>query len=651
MGMQRFLIVAGFVAVSTWVSSPAASAQSIPTCAQLNDDPAYGLAGNPVVVAHSTTLISGNVPFCQVDFIVSERGGPAYGYAVGQNQRIALRVGLPVNTADGGSGGGPDGQGAWNGKVRNLGGGGLVGAVGSVATATNSRYVGSSTDSGHTTAENSGFGVIQETHELNLGKIEDFFSESLRLQYQWALRLVGSYYGQRAIRNYWDGCSTGGRQGLVLASRYGQDFDGFLIGAPHTNHSRTSSAGAWRNWVNLEITGGTVDNAKMTAAVNRMIAACDADDGVVDGFLSDPRTCRASATLNICGQPGAPVDATCLTPPEAKVIEMAFDGPRNDTGQRVWVPYGKGAAVGMGIPTTGTGGNDIFGYAAKDMTYDWRLHPLSDWDDIHELGTTTVGPYIDMSTPDLDLTRNNGGKILMWHGLADQLIPWQQNVYYYNKVLDNYNGLDNVTPWFRFFLAPGVTHCGGGVGPQPQSLFDTLVNWRENGVAPDSIASAGGGRTRPLCPFPQTAIYDGVGDPNLASSFRCGGNLETKEVKCNGLLVKYQHETGTAYEAVGDVDALKCRLSFAPVTTAQVRPRPVLGVYFDEPAVTLTARDRDSDLDHSEYQIDGGGWTLYEAPFKVNGIGKHLLEYRSVDKAGNVEEANSLTLTIRRRRR
>ena len=185
------------------------------------------------------------------------------------------------------------------------------------------------------------------------------------------------------------------------------------------------------------------------------------------------------------------------------------------------------------------------------MTYDWRTHPLSDWDDVHELGTKTVGPYIDMGTPNLDLTRNQGGKILMWHGGSDQLIPWQQNAYYYNVVTDYYEGLDNVTPWFRFFMAPGVTHCGGGIGPQPQNLFNTLVNWVENGVAPDSILASGGGRTRPLCAFPQTAIYNGEGDPNLASSFQCGGNIETKQAKCESLLVKYQQETGAVFETLG----------------------------------------------------------------------------------------------------
>ena len=312
---RRRLGLAGLTLVLTSFAPPVVFGQMPPTCAQLNTDPAHGLAGNPVVIQHITTLVpaSGSNPaYCRVEFVVSERGGPQFGYAVGEIQRIGLRVGLPANTSDSGTGGGPGGQGAWNGKVRNLGGGGLVGFVGSVTAATNARYVGSSTDSGHTGSDPS-FGVIQATHELNLGKIEDFFSESLRLQYQWALRLAESYYLKSASRNYWDGCSTGGSQGLVLASNHWSDFDGFLIGAPHTDHTRNSSGGSYRQWANKDIAFGSVTDAKFAATIDTLVAACDALDGVMDGLLSEPRACKASAQLNICGQPGAASVPTCLS--------------------------------------------------------------------------------------------------------------------------------------------------------------------------------------------------------------------------------------------------------------------------------------------------------------------------------------------------
>ena len=646
MNLRGFSLPA-FVFGAVAFTALAAEAQVLPTCAQLNTDPANGLAGNPTVIFHTTTLVpaaGSNPAYCRVDFVVSERGGPAFGYAIGEIQRVGLRVGLPANPTDGGTGG-EAGLGAWNGKLRNLGGGGLVGAVGSVTAATNARYVGSSTDSGHTGGDPA-FGVIQAAHELNLGKIEDFFSESLRLQYQWALRLANTYYGQPASRNYWDGCSTGGRQGLVLASKYGNDFDGFLIGAPHTNHVQNSTGGSFRQWANKDLAGGSVTDAKFAATVDTLVNACDALDGVVDGILSEPRTCKASAALNICGQPGASSAPNCLTATEADVIDIAMDGARNDLGHRVWFPSGRATDLSLALPATGTGGNGVFGWANKDMTFDWRTGPRSDWDDLVQLATNTVADYVNMGTPDLSLARDHGAKILMWHGLADNQIPFQSNIYYYSKVLDYYQGADSVSPWFRFFLAPGVNHCGGGIGPQPQSLFNTMVNWAENGVAPDSILASGGGRTRPLCPFPQTALFDGVGNPNFAASFHCGGNIQTKEAKCDGLIVKLKHETGGVIEPLNGEDDVSCGLASPPATTATLSPEAFNG-WHRNPTVTLDVTDPDSDVDHTEYSLDAAsGWTTYVGPFQVSGDGEHTLQYRSIDRAEHVETTHSVRFAI-----
>ena len=644
---RRSVGLSGLVLGLVTFGSSVASAQG-PTCVQLNTNPAYGFAGDPTVIVHTTTLVppaGANPAYCRVDFTISERGGPEFGYAVGEIQRIGLRVGLPANMADGGTGG-AFGLGAWNGKVRNIGGGGLVGSVGSVTAATNARYVGSSTDSGHVGNVNT-FGVIQATHELNLGKIEDFFSESLRLQYQWALKLANAYYGTPATRNYWDGCSTGGRQGLVLASKYGNDFDGFLIGAPHTNHVKNSTSGAFRTWANKEIAGGSVTDEKVNAVITKAISQCDLQDGVADNILSEPRTCKVSAAVNICGTPGAPTDpAICLNANEAKVIDMAMDGARNDLGKRVWFPSGRATSGSLEVPANGLGGNGPFLWAKKDLTFDWvNLDlPLSDWDDLHELATNLVSQYVDMGSPNLDLAKNNGAKILMWHGLADNQIPFRSNIYYYSRVLDYYGGASNVSPWYRFFLAPGVAHCGGGNGPQPQQLFNVMVAWSEGGPAPDSILSSGGGRTRPLCPFPQTAIYDGIGDPNIAASFHCGGNIQTKEAICDGLIVKHQHETGTAYEPLNGEDDISCGFASMPVTTAglaRATPNNGKGKPSSPPGltaiVTLSATDADDDIVLTEYAVDGGPWTTATGPFSVTGQGQHVLEYRSTDKAEHVE--------------
>jgi hypothetical protein len=511
------------------------------TCAALGAH----LASQPHVlqVAPATPLAAVTGNRCEANFVYSSRGGPRYGYAVGQDQRIMLRVGLPLNALDN------SGSSLWNGKVQNLGGGGLVGNVGGVTAATNAGYVGSSTDSGHPAADNPNFAVIQETHELNEGRLDDFLNESIAQQYQWALKLAHAYYGRKPERNYWNGCSTGGRQGLALALRHARDFDGFLVGAPANFHTRLQVATVWPAWVNKDLAGFTLTNAQMQAANAAAVAACDAQDGLVDGLIGDARACKFDARANICGQPGAPA-ANCLAnEAQAEAVNRIWDGPRNDHGTRIWFPFGRGAnASVLSTPPFGgaCGSLGIFCWSHRDTGYDWTPQPLSEFDDETQLATRVVAPHSDITSVALDEARKSGAKILMWHGETDQLIPWRQSVHYYREAAQRFDGYRRLQSWFRFFLAPGVNHCGSGTGPAPQNLFNVLEDWVENGVAPDAVLARGGSlnpaRERPLCPYPQTAIYTG-GDPNVASSFRCGGNIETKENACMDLVAKYQKET------------------------------------------------------------------------------------------------------------
>jgi hypothetical protein len=511
-----------------------------------------------VPVPFTQLLTTGGITRCEANFIYSARGGPADGYAVGQDQRIGIRVGFPLNNTDRQRTDVQPGP-AWNTKVRNIGGGGLQGGLSAVTTATNVGYVGSNTDTGHPTQDNPNFPVIQATHELNYGRLDDFLRESIHQQYKWALALTEVYYGNKATRNYWDGCSTGGREGLSMALSYGEDFDGFLTGAPANFHTRLQVATVWPFWVQKEITGtATLTQGKMNAANASAVAACDAQDGLTDGILSDSRACTFDAANNICGHTGAPAAPNCLTPEEAEAVNRIWDGPRNDRGKRIWFPFGRGANAGVtNSPPFGgpCGSLGIFCWSHRDTTFDWTPLPLSEFDDETQLATRVVAPYSDIMSVRLDEAREHGVKIMMWHGGTDQLIPWRQSVHYYREAAEEFGGFKHLQEWFRFYLAPGVTHCGGGAGPQPQALFDTLVNWVENGVAPDSILAQNTTagvvtRTRPLCPYPQTALYQG-GDPNLASSFRCGGNIETRENACMDQVARFQKETGRALDTKG----------------------------------------------------------------------------------------------------
>ena len=521
-----------------------------PTISQYAPPPTPQVPNPPAVPFTQLIAASGpNAARCEANFIYSDRGGPANGYAVGQNQRIGIRVGFPLNVADGGSG---RVQGAWNGKVRNIGGGGLQGSLSATTPATNTGYVGSNTDTGHP-GNSPTFAVIQDTHQLNYGTLDDFLVESIHQQYKWALALTEVYYGQKATRNYWDGCSTGGREGLSMALNFGEDFDGFLTGAPANFHTRLQVATVWPWWVQKEITGtATLTQAKMNTANASAVAACDAQDGVVDGILGDPRACTFDAKNNICGMPGAPT-ANCLTPQEADAVNRIWDGPRNDLGLRIWFPFGRGANAGVtnAPPFGGPGGSlGIFTWSHMDNNYDFTKEPLSLFDDETQLATREVAPYSDIISTDLQKARQRGAKILMWHGGADQLIPWRQSVHYYRETADRFGGFKHVQSWFRFFLAPGVMHCGNGAGPQPQALFDTMVNWVESGVAPDSIVSTNATLgSRPMCPYPQTAIYNGKGaDPKLFTSWHCGGDIETRQNACMDRVARYQDETGKHLE-------------------------------------------------------------------------------------------------------
>jgi len=510
--------------------------------------------------AFTTLTATGANPRCEANFIYSSRGGPQHGYDEGENQRVVIRVGLPRNELDGGSGGVP-GMGAWNGRTRGLGGGGCVGSVGGVTSATSQGYVGSSTDSGHV-GGSCLFALQPTSTRLNVGRLNDFIVDSLRAQVRWSKALAAVYYGAAPARNYWDGCSTGGRQGMALAQRYPEELDGWLVGAPAVNYGRFRLAQLWGPIAMKDLAGGPISSAKTGQATASAIAACDADDGVVDGILQEPRHCTFSARANVCGEPTAPA-SNCLAPEEAAAIDLIWDGPRNAYGRKIFPGLSRGATISSlsGVNPSQTATSQLQ-WNHSDASVDWRTVTLESYGEEAELGSNTTGDIINTMDVNLDRVRNAGKKILMWHGTTDQLITDQNSVDYYVRVAARYGkgtpDFGALQPWIRYFRAPGVSHCGGGVGPQPQNLFNIMVNWVENGVAPDQILASGGGRTRPLCPFPQVAIYDGVGNPNEASSWSCGGNVQTKHAVCQGIVTKYKHESEDDSQAYGRYNPAAC---------------------------------------------------------------------------------------------
>jgi hypothetical protein len=508
------------------------------SCTELATEPANGLLGNPFIKSVNSNIIPAtgpNVAYCQVNLL----------YGTNPEQNINIRVGLPLNSVDGGTGGV---EGAWNGRTQGIGGGGCAGSLNVIAPV-NAGYVGSGTDTGHT-GGNCEPGV-NEDGTYNLQFIQDFIRNAISQQVLFSKSIARTYYAEKPAYNYWNGCSTGGRQGYLLAQELGKELDGVLANAPAIYWTRFQTAQMWGQIVMKDLVGGPIPAAKLGQATASAVAACDAADGVTDGVVDDPRTCKFSATANICGTPTAPA-ANCLTPQEAEAIDKIWDGPRNAKENKIWFGLDRGTNLsGLNGTNPFFLGVTQFHWNEHDRNFDWRTVSEDGYPQVAQDGSRNIADVTD-TFGDLDTFRHQGGKLLTFVGANDQLIMPRGVIHYYRQMASRYGkhgepDFERLQRFYRLFRAPGVAHCGGGAGPQPQNLFNTLVNWVENGKAPDQILSqiTTGGvvtRTRPLCPYPQTAIYNGSGSTDDASNFHCGGNLEERRLVCADVLAKYKHE-------------------------------------------------------------------------------------------------------------
>jgi pimeloyl-ACP methyl ester carboxylesterase len=416
----------------------------------------------------------------------------------------------------------------YNDRFQAVGGGGYAGSIsfGAMANALRAGYATASTDTGHT-GFSGGF-ALNPDGTLNWQLIEDFASRSLFQLTEKSHTLIDAFYGQPADYAYWNGCSTGGRQGLMLAQRFPDGYDGILAGAPAINWDRFHPAHLWPQLVRLQEVGGPIANCKYDAVTAAAVAHCDSQDGVVDGILDDPRRCdfdphtMVGADLGACG---------ALTEAEADAIALMWDGPRDGDSDRLW--YG----LTIGTPMGALAGPSPFFiglqhaqlWVNQDPTWDWQTLTYETYPDFFGTSVEKFNDVIGTDDPDLSAFRDSGGRVLMWHGWADPLIFPEGTVDYYDRVIDRFHSTQQVQGFARLFMAPGVGHCGGGAGPNQFDMFGALVAWVEQGDAPDRIMAtrAEGGavvRTRPLCAYPFVPRFDGKGDPSSASSFECKPN-------------------------------------------------------------------------------------------------------------------------------
>lgn len=427
----------------------------------------------------------------------------------------------------------------WNGRYRGEGGGGYAGQVSYAGLAEGIRrgYATASTDTGHPASAGGSF-ALNANGTLNMQLVDDFAERSLRELAAKAKALIKAFYGMPPAYSYWNGCSTGGRQGLMAAQRFPDEYDGLVIGAPAINWDRFIPSELWPQIVMNNTAGGPISAAKLAAVTHAAVAACDANDGVSDGIINDPRKCTYDPGALVCkggqdagpdgGTDGAQDAAACLTPREAEAIRKIWNGPANASGQRLWFGLERGA------PLNALAGNNPFVIAGAHSQYWVHQNPAFDWRTLKETDfeaeiRTSQKKFHDVigtDDPRLDGFRKRRGRMIIWHGEADPLIFPRGTINYFERVVAANGGAQRIADFARLFMAPGVGHCAGGDGPNPVGVFDAVVNWVEEGVAPQTLQAVrkrpdGTVLTRPLCPYPTTAKWTGNGSTDDAANFVC----------------------------------------------------------------------------------------------------------------------------------
>jgi len=403
----------------------------------------------------------------------------------------------------------------WNGKFQAVGNGGWAGSINfrMMAAALQEGYATASTDTGHKGGSAS----------FAVGHPEKVFDNAYRAVHEMAVKskaILATYYGRGPRLSYWNSCSNGGRQGLMEAQRYPEDFDGIIAGASGINRVGIS---AW--FVALAAAIGrdpaSFVPAHKAALLNKaVLAACDALDGVKDGLLNNPLICQFDPATLLCRRGDA---NNCLTAPQVEAVKMAYAPAKKRTGELIYPGMPPGSELGWGFLAGGAPDGRIATFRDvlyQDPKWDWRAFDL---DRDTALAEEKAG-YLNAINPDLAAFKARGGKLLLYHGWNDSLNSAQNSINYYSSVLAKMGRKqDN---WLRLFLAPGMGHCGGGPGPNQFNFLGALERWRESGVAPDQIlgshvTSNRVDMTRPLCPYPQIAVYKGIGSTNDAANFAC----------------------------------------------------------------------------------------------------------------------------------
>ncbi len=448
--------------------------------------------------------------YCRVDGEIDKRIG--YG---GKPYAIGFAIALPNE---------------WNGRFMFQGGGGLngtvadpIGAQGGGIPALARGFAVITSDTGH----KSGGGGFDASFMADQEAYMNFLYKAIGKVTVVGKEIVKKYYSKPIKYSYYVGCSTGGREAMIMSQRYPDYFDGIVSGAPamRTNYSNLGT-----KWMQVSLNqaapidekgnpvpGKGLPDKDIQLLIDAFLNDCDMKDGVKDGMVFNINGCAFDPEKLICkGEKGD----DCLTEKQVKAVKQGLAGPVTSGGMRVYSPFpiDTGLNAKVGIPGLLVMTNSILGPPSKETKMDVDREYIEKTDGVAAAGDTFL--WTNLTT-----FSGNGGKLIFYHGMSDPWFSALDTVDYYNRLIRDNGGAEKVYEWSRLFLVPGMCHCSGGEKTVDSfDMLSAITDWVEKGAAPDSITATGRnlpGISRPLCPYPKYPYYKGSGDSNNAENFEC----------------------------------------------------------------------------------------------------------------------------------
>jgi feruloyl esterase len=412
----------------------------------------------------------------------------------------------------------------WNGNFEANGNGGWSGSItpNTLAAGMQRGYASAMTDTGH----EGGSASFAMGHPE---KVIDFGYRAVHEMATTGKALIKAFYGRDAKHSYWNGCSAGGRQGLMEAQRYPEDFDAIVAGSPAINFTGRSAQAVWIGQATHKDEASAIPPAKFAVIHDAVLEACDgrapAGDGVKDGVLDDPTKCKFDPKTLECKGADAP---TCLTSAQVETVRKIYSDVVNPRTKSVIF---EGHEPGSENGWTTMAGNNVFTIATDTFKYavfedtNWDYKTLNFDSDMAKTEEKT-GKVVNALDPNLKPFLARGGKIIQYHGWADPQISPRSSLDYYKSVEKAMGGANKIKDNYRLFMIPGMAHCGGGDATANFDMLAALEQWVDTGKAPDRIEASRvrngqTDRTRPLCAYPQIATYKGSGSTDDTANFVC----------------------------------------------------------------------------------------------------------------------------------